>query len=100
MVYFSQLKNCRIIDAKGKEVGYLKDLVFMDGKKQAEVTHFVCCDDENSKKKIPWSFVKDINRNVGKNQILSINLNEHISKVNPFFVKSEDMLVGDLIDKQ
>ena len=60
MVYFSEIKEKTIFDANNKDIGTLKDLVFVDGEKYAEITHLIYLDEKKYKKKIPWDVVKEL----------------------------------------
>ena len=92
MVYFSKLKGGQILDKNKKEVGVLKDLVFVDGTKYADITHIVyCCSDDKSIRKIPFVLVEDLKEILEKDKGgIIIELNESIGKIIPFFLKDGD----------
>ena len=97
MVYFSQLKNTCVFDSKHACIGKLLDLVLLDGKNYANITHIIYQDEEKNKKKIPWGFVRDFK---GEKDQIHIHLNVSIDEVQPFFIKEKDTLVGGILDKQ
>ncbi|MFH2028556.1 MAG: CBS domain-containing protein [Nanoarchaeota archaeon] len=99
MVYFSQLKNRNVYDSKGELIGKLFDLVFIDGKEYAEIDHIIYIDEDKYKKKISWDFVREIKEG-NKNDNITIHLNSPIGDITPFFIKKEESLVGDILDKQ
>ncbi|RLD16355.1 MAG: hypothetical protein DRI22_01350 [Caldiserica bacterium] len=101
MVYFSELQRKAVYDSKGRQIGQLKDLVFVDGTRYAEVTHLVYCGEDNYPKKIPFGLVSEFKeqREKGKRE-LTIKLDISLEKLNPFFIKESDLLVGDILDKQ
>ncbi|HLC96317.1 MAG TPA: CBS domain-containing protein [Candidatus Nanoarchaeia archaeon] len=99
MVYFSQLKDCRILDAKNEDIGKLSDLVFVDGKDYGEITHFIYKHEDKTKRKVSWGFVKEFREQNGSAHI-SIQLNSAIDEITAFFMKKEEVLVGDILDKQ
>jgi len=101
MVYFSQLTNRCIFDNNNECLGKLIDLVFLDGKNYAQITYLVYRDENNYKKKIAWSFVKEFKEGTNeKDDKLCIYLNSSIDEVTPFFLKQKESLVGDILDKQ
>ncbi len=101
MVYFSQLKNRRVFDSKKVYVGRLIDLVFVDGKNYAEITHLIYQDESKYKKKIAWDFVEEFKEEKkGKNSEISIYLNSPVDEITPFFMREKESLVGGILDKQ
>ncbi len=101
MVYFSEIKGKPIFDANNKNIGILKDLVFVDGEKYAEITHLVYLDENKNRKKISWDLVKELKSEAnGINTKIGINLNTPEEKITPFFEKEKEALVGNIIDKQ
>ncbi len=101
MVYFSQLKNSVILDPHNKEVGKLKDLVFVDGKDNAEVTHLIYANAEGVAQKMRVSRVEEFKGDKSSPEgPIVIKLNTKIADIQPFFVKEEDLRVSSLLDKQ
>ena len=102
MVYYTQLKHSKLFDSKDKLLGKLTDLVFIDGLKYAEIIHLIYEDEGKYRKKIPWAFVKEFKQaeQSGKDQMISIHLNSPIDAITQFFVKDNEALVGDILDKQ
>lgn len=101
MVYFNDLKNKIVFDENNAEIGILKDLVFVDGEKYAEVTHIVYLDKKKYRKKIPWDLVKELKSiTEGNKTKIDIILNTPSEKLTPFFEKENESLVGNIIDKQ
>ncbi len=99
MVYFSQLKNKKVFDSARKHIGYLADLVFLDGKDYAEITHMVYIDEDTYRKKIPWTYIKEF-KEERKTKDISIFLNTPVDEITHFFVKKKESLVGGILDKQ
>ncbi|MFH1788262.1 MAG: CBS domain-containing protein [Candidatus Altiarchaeota archaeon] len=101
MVYFSDLKGRTVFDSHKKKVGSLIDFVFVDGEEYAEVTHIVCVFEDNSKRKIRFSAVDELKggKKIGKENIV-VNLNVPQEKLTCFFLKENDLIVGNIIDKQ
>ncbi len=101
MVYFSQIKEKPIFDANNKNIGILKDLVFIDGEKYAEITNLVYLDEHKYRKKIPWNLVKELKSEAnGLNTKIEIKLNTPVESIAPFFEKEDETLVGNIMDKQ
>ncbi|MFH1642380.1 MAG: CBS domain-containing protein [Nanoarchaeota archaeon] len=99
MVYYSQLKNNCVYDSKNVCVGRLSDLVFVDGKNYAEITHLIYRDEDKYKKKIPWDYVQEFKEGKDISKI-SIFLNTPDDQITPFFMKKKESLVGGILDKQ
>lgn len=99
MVYYSQLKNSSIFDSKNLCIGRLIDMVFVDGKTYAEITHLIYQDENKYKKKIPWDFVMEFKEEKREDRI-SVHLNSPMEEITPFFMKEKESLVGDILDKQ
>ncbi|PIN72048.1 hypothetical protein COV22_04215, partial [Candidatus Woesearchaeota archaeon CG10_big_fil_rev_8_21_14_0_10_47_5] len=100
MIYFTQMQGCRIDDANGQFAGYLRDLVFVDGKKKAGISHIILSDENNNRKKISWAYVSNIGLNVDREVITRLQLNDPLLKIHPLFVAGGELLVGDIMDKQ
>ncbi|MBI5388876.1 magnesium transporter [Candidatus Woesearchaeota archaeon] len=105
MAYFSELKNAKVYDASGKEMGVLVDLVFVDGTSYGEITHLVFRDLDNYKKKVTWAYVKELKGDeqstvLKNNNSIQIHLNVRSREMVHFFIGERDMLVGDMLDKQ
>jgi len=101
MVYFNQLKGKPIFDENNKNIGFLKDLVFVDGEKYAEITHLIYLDENKYRKKIPWDWVKELKSETnGIKTDIGIILNTPAEKITPFFEKEKEILVSNIIDKQ
>ncbi|MFH1134389.1 MAG: CBS domain-containing protein [Nanoarchaeota archaeon] len=87
-LYFSELQGKPVFDAKGKKVGLLKDMVFLDGEKEAAITHLVL-----PQGKLPTRFV-DL---VGKR--IELNTTEDQLVYEP--LRDDDFTVhGYILDKQ
>ncbi len=99
MVYFSQLKNRCIFDSKNVCIGKLIDLVFVDGKDYAEITHLIYIDEDNNKKKVSWDYIKQF-KEEGKKDLISINLNDEEDDLSLEFPKKKESRVADILDKQ
>jgi len=101
MVFFSELKGRLVYDSNKKTLGSLNDLVFVDGEKYAEITHIVYIDENKYRKKIPFSLVNELKEEkIANSHSLVLNLNQPKEKIIPFFIKEDDVLVGDILDKQ
>jgi len=101
MVYFSQIKEKPVFDANNKNIGILKDLVFIDGEKYAEITNLVYLDEHKYRKKIAWNLVKELKSGTnGFNSKIEIRLNTAVESIAPFFEKEDEALVGNIMDKQ
>ena len=98
MVYFSQLKGSPVYDSRGKYLGKLHDLSFVDGGKYAEITHIIYTGRDKYKKKLSWRVVKEFKETRNKSITIFLNLPE--KDLTPFFPKSKEVLVGDILDKQ
>lgn len=101
MVHFNEIKRNPVFDVDNKNIGTLRDLVFIDGEKYAEITHLIYLDEHKYIKKIPWDLVKELKSE--KNGIIpkiSIILNTPSEKITPFFEKEKEILVGNILDKQ
>ncbi len=101
MVHFSQIKGNPVFDVDNRNIGTLRDLVFIDGEKYAEITHLIYLDEHKYKKKIPWDLVKELKSE--KNGIIpkiSVILNTSSEKITPFFEKEKEILVRNILDKQ
>lgn len=101
MVYYSELKGRPVYDSNKKKLGVLSDLVFVDGLEYAEVTHLLYSDEEKYNRKIRFSLVEEFKeeKNRRKGEIV-IKLSQPAEKINPFFLKNEELLVGEIVDKQ
>ncbi|HLC64812.1 MAG TPA: CBS domain-containing protein [Candidatus Nanoarchaeia archaeon] len=101
MVYFSQIRNSAVFDSHGKEVGKLKDLIFVDGKENAAITHLTYSSEDRTERKLSWSLVEEIkgDRLLPEGPI-SIKLNTKKSDIHAFFVKEGELRVSSLLDKQ
>ena len=100
MVFFSQLKNKRVIDDKNKEIGVVKDLVFVDGSDYAQVSHLIYLSKEKYRKKIAWRFIKKLKEKAIKKEDIEIHLNSSQDELNTLFERESDLLVSSLVDKQ
>jgi len=101
MVLFSELKGRPVYDSNKKSIGILEDLIFVDGEKYAEVTHMIYVDENRYRKKIPFILVDELKEeSADKSNGLVVNLNQPTKDINPFFIKEDDVLVGDILDKQ
>jgi CBS domain-containing protein len=101
MVYFSELKGKPVFDAGKNRLGLLADLVFADGEQYAEVTHIVYSDSEGYKRKVAFGFVKQLaeeSKKIGRE--LGISLTTTADEITPFFLKTNDLLVSEILDKQ
>ncbi len=99
MVYFSDLKKRRVYDSNKKLMGSLYDLVFGDGEEYAEITHLIYTGSDKYKRKIPFRHVNEF-KSMKSDQDLVINLDQPVEKIVHFFPREEDMLVGNILDKQ
>ena len=97
MVEFSELRNKTIYDKDGKDIGILKDLVFMDGKEYAEISHIIYLSDDKYRKKVSFRLIRELKT---EDKGLAIYLNEAIKDIDPVLEQGTEFLVGDLIDKQ
>ncbi len=101
MVFFSELKGRRVYDSNKVFLGVVDDLVFVDGEKYAAITHLVYVDDNKYRKKIHFSLVNELKEEKRqKSPGLVINLSLPKERITPFFIKENDVLVGDILDKQ
>ena len=100
MVYFIQLKNKPVIDAEGKKIGVVKDLVFVDGINYAQISHLIYLSKEKYRKKIAWRFIKELKEKPTKKESIEIHLNRPSDELNILFEQESDLLVSSLIDKQ
>ncbi|MFH1125953.1 MAG: CBS domain-containing protein [Candidatus Altiarchaeota archaeon] len=101
MVFFSEIKGRPLYDSKKNRLGIVDDLVFVDGEKYAEITHIIYVDESKYRKKIPFILVDEFKEeSVDKTKGLVINLHHPKENINPFFVKDDDVLVGEILDKQ
>jgi len=100
MVYFNQLKDKPIIDSRGKRIGIIKDLVFVDGSDYAQVSHLIYLSKEKYRKKIAWRFIKELKEKAVKKEDIEIHLNSPKDELNILFEKESDLLVSKLVDKQ
>ncbi|MBI4439638.1 magnesium transporter [Candidatus Woesearchaeota archaeon] len=101
MVYFSRLRKSPVYDSNGREIGRLKDLIFLDGKENAEITHFTHANEDKIERKIRWSLVEEIKGDkLSPNGPISLRLNSRKLDIQPFFVKDSDLRVSGLLDRQ
>jgi len=101
MVYFSELKGRPVLDVGGESVGPLIDLLFVDGKDYAEITHLIYAGEDGYCRKIPFGLVKALKEDdaYGRREI-TVKLNVAIGAITPFFVGKKDLRVGEILDKQ
>ena len=99
MVDFSELRNKPVIDADGRNIGILKDLVFIDGEDYAEISHLIYLSEDRYRKKISWRFVKELKKKE-EDKGITVYLNEPVNDINPVFEQGNEFLVGNLVDKQ
>jgi sporulation protein YlmC with PRC-barrel domain/CBS domain-containing protein len=101
MVYFSQLQGRPVYDSNGKNIGILRDLIFIDGEKFAEISHLIYCAKDNWRRKIPWKFVKELSdKNDNKKMDIDIHLNTPENELEPTFEREKELLVSKIVDKQ
>lgn len=101
MVYFSELRGMPVYDSNKKKLGRLSDIVFVTGDEYAEVTHLIYADENRYCRKIRFSSVDEFKEEKGIGGArIGIKLNQSTDKITSFFVGGEDLLVGDVIDKQ
>ena len=100
MVFFSQLKNKPVLDAKHKKLGVVKDLVFVDGIDYAQASHLIYLSKDKYRKKIAWRFIKELKEKDIKKGDIEIHLNSSQDELNTLFEKETDLLVSSLVDKQ
>ena len=101
MVYFTHLLGKPVIDSRGRDIGVIKDLVFIDGDKYAEISYLDYLSKDNYRKKISWRFVKELKDESTKSKAaIGIYLNSPVEEINPLFEREDEFLVSKLIDKQ
>lgn len=77
------------------------DLVFVDGEQYAGITHLVYKGHDGYKRKVAFSFVKELIEGVKKiGASLEINLTMKEEDITQFFLKPSDLLVSEIMDKQ
>ncbi|MFH1404174.1 MAG: CBS domain-containing protein [Candidatus Altiarchaeota archaeon] len=99
MVYFSELSGRPVYDSDRKMVGKLTDMVFVDGKEYAEVTHLIYSGEDKYRRKIPFRHVNEFKeKESGKG--IDVYLDQPIDKIIHFFPRDDDLRVGQILDKQ
>jgi len=102
MVNFCELIGSPVFDNKGKQLGKLNDLIFLDGRRYAEITHLTYLDKNGVEKKISWILVKQMLEEKNKAGITRVNILLDMSKrsITPYFPTKKDHRVSSIVDKE
>ncbi len=100
MVFFSYLQGRPVIDANDKRIGTVKDMVFIDGDKYAEISHLIYSDLNSTRRKTSWRYVRDIEYENTPKEDIDIRLNIPEEKIELEAEKIKEFLVTHIQDKQ